>query len=132
MTERRCPFVKPGGNRCRSTSNLNPESGLCLWHDPERERQAEAARKKGGRASARAQRGTVPPGEAPAPPTTLREAAEFAAWAAHAVVTGRIDKATASKVAALLNSFRGSHEKALAEEQLADLRAEVDRLRGGR
>lgn len=39
----RCRFEKPNGQRCGARGNLSGD-GLCLWHDPERQEEARAAR----------------------------------------------------------------------------------------
>src|SRR5687768_7127959 len=59
----RCKARTKSGKRCAVRAHLNVESGLCLYHDPERRGVAHAQRVKGGKAAARAtwERRAVPP-----------------------------------------------------------------------
>lgn len=41
-----CVFVKPDGERCRSSPMR--ESGFCFWHDPDHRDEATEARRLGG------------------------------------------------------------------------------------
>lgn len=124
----RCQQVKDNGDRCGSTTNLNPENGLCLWHDPEREEQRRAVQAQGGKSTAKKKGGrhVVETGEAPPPPETMSDCAEWAAWAAHAVATGKLDPRTGGEVSKLLNSFRSALEKAESREELAELREKIE------
>lgn len=44
-----CRAITPKGDRCRVRVNLSAD-GLCLFHDPAREREAQRVRRRGGRA----------------------------------------------------------------------------------
>ena len=96
-----CTALKADGTRCRQGSSLNND-GLCLFHDPARKREAQAARKRGAKASAKAKMAqrikTVDACEAPPKPETIADCVAYASWALGAVTTGAIDSRTAHEI----------------------------------
>lgn len=126
----RCSAARADGSPCRVRTGLD-ESGRCIWHsqDPERQRIAEASRKRGGMATARRHRRTVNAAETPGLLETMQDAVRWASWLAHATATGTIDPKTSREVATALREFRGCFHSAALEKQLEALRAEVATLR---
>ncbi len=61
------------------------------------------------------------PDECPPIPESQADAAAWAAWAVHAVATGKLDARTGGEVSKLLNAFRQCLEKAEAREELEKL-----------
>ncbi len=104
-----CQAIKGDGKRCRQVSTLN-EEGLCIWHDPTRKRQAQAARKRGQKASTKKRMDgkirTVDASEAPPAPESIEDCAKWASWAVHAVAVGSIDARTGDTVGKLLNALQ--------------------------
>jgi len=118
------------GQPCRVSNNLSPD-GLCFWHDPDRAERLADARKRGGiiRARNMKSRLTVPDGEAPPVPRTVEDAAQWAAWATHAVATGRIDHRTAHEVAYSLNALLRALDKVALSDRLKEVEAMIAKLR---
>lgn len=130
----RCEHVKDDGERCRVTNSVNPDTGLCYFHDPERREELQRARSKGGHATA-AKRAdddrAVPTHDAPDPPETLEDAVEWAAWASVQVATGRLDTSRANAVARLLKEFRQALERSESREALERIEELRERVEGG-
>ncbi len=79
----RCVGVKGNGERCGQA--VAEPGDYCIWHDPDRKKEALAVRSLGGKRAARtnaarrkvAREDQVPSG----PPETAAEAQRFASWA---------------------------------------------------
>jgi hypothetical protein len=108
VTWKRCPHTKEDGDQCGMTNGLNPDTGLCLWHDPEREDEARRIRSKGGKRKAEAS--AVLPPESPPAPTSVEDAAQLLSWLSHAVLRGEVDRHTARDVGYLLRAFVDASE----------------------
>lgn len=131
---KRCAYVKDDGERCRMENQLAEYEGelRCIWHDPHREEEAQAARKRGARTRAEQQRrnGKPDPDEVPPPPETLEDGVTWSAWAAWAAATGRLNTARANAAARLLKEFRQALEKSESRAKLEEIRARVEELTG--
>ena len=129
-----CKAIKPDGTRCLQVSTLN-EEGLCLWHDPERKRQAQAARKRGSKASNKKRMDgkirTVSRDEAPPNPTTIAECVAYASWALGAVTTGAIDSRTAHEISVLIGQVQRGLKDSKISDDVAELREQLAELRRG-
>jgi hypothetical protein len=129
---RRCLGTTKDGRSCRVTFGLDPESGLCRAHDPERAEERRRACVLGGKTTAEARRKrsrTVDAGEALPAPKTAGQAMEWASWLAVAAVTGQLDKGTVAQAVAALRIFLASLEKAEFETAITELRETVDSLK---
>lgn len=114
MSEQRAPqcvHIKDDGERCGSKSRINPNNGLCLWHDPLRQKKATELRRRGALSTKRTRQNekrtrTVEATEAPPMPKTLNEVADWLAWLAVAVVTGQVDARTAKEATTAVDKLR--------------------------
>ena len=126
-----CSATTEAGHRCRQRSTVN-DTGLCLLHDPKRRALAQAARRKGARASAKAKVAgrikTVSPEEAPANPTTIAEVAGYASWALGALTTGAIDARTAREITGLLGRVQNALKDSKVVDEIAELRERMDEI----
>ena len=129
-----CKAIKADGTRCRQISSLN-EDGVCLWHDESRHRQAQAARKRGAKASHKKKMDgrirTVSASEAPPNPTTIAECVAYASWALGAVTTGAIDSRTAHEISVLIGQVQRGLKDSKISDDVAELRAQLAELRRG-
>jgi hypothetical protein len=132
---RRCRGTTRDGRPCRVTFDLNPRTGLCRAHDPERAEERRRACVLGGKTTAEARRKrsrTIDAGEAMDPPTTAAEAKEWSAWLVVAAATGVLDKGTVGQAVGALRVFLASLKQADYEAALAELKDEVKRLKNDR
>lgn len=132
----RCQATKDDGTRCKVTFGLS-DDGLCWHHNPKLADERRRAMKNGGHATA-AQRRKVPrrvavPADLPTenPPETPAEAKLWSAWAVWANVLGIIDDRTAREIEYGVRTFLTAHEKAETEEEVAELKRQVAKLKGG-
>ena len=106
-----------------------------MWHDPDRKRQAEAARRKGAAASTKKRLDgkikTVDVSEAPPAPESIGDCAKWASWAVHAVAVGLIDARTADAVGKLLNALQRALKDSKLADSVAALREQIAELRKG-
>ncbi len=128
----KCCAIAGSGNRC--TSPVLPGSRFCLMHSPEHVELRRAASCKGGKSRATSERMKK------ALPETMT-AGDVAAWLSAlftSVLTGRVDAKTGNACAAiarvLLEAQTAAAQPSIEElqEQLAVLRAMVERGAGGR
>jgi len=132
----RCRATTVAGAHCQIASDLSVD-GFCLWHDPLRTTEAQAARVQGNAAgNASPKRAgnagaikTVTPELAPRAPETLDDAVQFASWLSHAVVVGLIDARTCREAAYALGQFRFAVEKRDLVRDLRRLQDQVDGLK---
>ncbi len=127
-----CTAIKDDGERCGQKMSAE---GLCVFHDPGRKRQAQAARRKGAKASHKKKMDgrirTVDASEAPPAPETIEDCAKWASWAVHAVAVGLIDARTADAVGKLLNALQRALKDSKVEADVAELRTKLAELRRG-
>lgn len=129
MAAKKCVFVKDDGSQCRAIGGLSADSGLCLWHDPDRREEADAARRKGHRAIAeKAKRGrTVAAEDAPPPPESHEDVVSWLSWVTFAMATGKLDNKTGHDIAYTLRALR----EALTQRDVAEeVRRHKDLLAG--
>ncbi len=114
------------GTPCRSPLGLG-ENGLCMNHDPDRQAVAREVRAAGGRATGAARRAArvTLPGDVPAVPKTLDDAARYFAWLTNAIVTGRLDARSGHEAAFALKGFQSAAEKRDLQAEITKLRAEL-------
>lgn len=120
--EPRCVGIRADGARCESVFGLNPTTGLCLTHDPERAELIADARSRGGLRTAELRRPDIPPA-----PRTLEEARDCAAWVAQAAAEGRLEPEAARVYVAALREFRTAYEKTEGDRRLREEMAEIRR-----
>ena len=129
----RCQAIKADGKRCGQKNNLSSE-GLCIFHDPERKKQATEARRKGQKASTKKRLDgkikTVSASEAPPAPETIVDCAKWASWAVHAVAVGSIDARTGDTVGKLLNALQRALKDGKMVDDVAALREQIAERRG--
>ena len=131
----RCEGVKADGARCQIV--VADGTMYCLWHDPSQagRRRAASARKRGAKASHKKKlQGhikTVSAEEAPDPPKTLEDIAEWHSWQAWALATGLIDSRTSDSITKALVALRGVLEKTALSEEIEALRTQLAELRRG-
>ena len=95
---KRCEHVKADGEQCGS--DVGPGFSRCIWHDPVRQEEARAARRRGAAATNAKKRPkyrTASKGSVPRRPETIEDAIEWASWAVWAVATGEVDARTAQR-----------------------------------
>jgi hypothetical protein len=133
MGGNRCEHIKPDGAQCKVEWGVNPSTARCFCHDPERAERLKVARQKGQSQSAHIRRRsvnkTVRPDQAPAPPQTVADCALWGSWAIHACATGHIDGKTAHEITYGINALLRALEKGAVADDVAALRAEVERLK---
>jgi len=120
--------VKTDGAQCELTTALSAE-GFCLWHDPLRTPEAQAARARGnlqGNASpTRGKAGsyrTVPDAEMP-PLEDMDHAVAASAWVFRMTGNGTIDPVTSRE----LNRSIGTFKDALSKRDLLRRIRELER-----
>lgn len=121
----RCPHVKDSGERCGVDFGLNPSTGLCFTHDPERRAEREEAWKRGGKTSGghnKAKTRTAHEEDAPAPPETVADAVRWASWATWAVSVGKIDRGTGRDIGYLVRTFLKGLEKTAVADEVEEIR----------
>jgi hypothetical protein len=115
------------GAPCRQRMNLSPETGLCVFHDPGRKDELRAMVAAGGKAKGEKIRKekAANPDFAPRAPRSLSEAATFASWLTHAIVTGEVDARVGYNAAFALKAFQSLAEKRDLQREVEKLRAEL-------
>lgn len=122
------------------TTTLDPDTKLCIWHDPQRRDEARRRQVAGGKATAaKSKRGGRPGSETRvveladtpgAAPETLEDATRWASWAVVAVATGKIDRATGREVGGLLRAFMdGRKNLDRVDERVKALQAKLKQLK---
>lgn len=100
-----CRALAKDGTPCRVTNNLSADA-LCFWHDPTRASLAATARAKGQKAAQAGQRLAVVSEEEMPPLDTLEDCADFCAWVARAVGSGRIAHQVAKEMISAVKERR--------------------------
>lgn len=123
-----CVATKHDGTRCRMLNELNPKTGLCPYHDPEREAEVGKRRRNGGLNGGghglnRIPPKVVTPEEAPPPPKSLEDCVTYASWATHAVTVGLIDPKTCREVIGAVRQVQSALEKRDLERKVRELEA---------
>jgi len=118
-----CRAIRGDGQPCRSRSSLSAD-GLCGMHDPARAPAWAEARSRAGKASIR-RRFFRPPQL----PTTLEEAAGFAAWAAWAVASGKLSPQAGKTIESLLSEFREARGAIDMSERIHELERQLKALK---
>lgn len=120
-----CSAVKADGTACRAMATSAPGSTpFCLWHDPEREAEADAARER-GRAAQRKPVLTLDDlepalSESPDLECNLDALAYYLTWCTRQTAGGRMDPERLRSIVQAVNALR----TALTAKQLAaDVRA---------
>lgn len=127
----RCPHRKDDGQRCGSRTGLNEETGLCLWHDPEREDERRYVQSQGGKATARSRQpdGELTEDDLPGgPPTTAADARMWCAWGVWAAASGKIDPKRAHEIGYLARAFLKALETAELGDEIEELREKIEEL----
>ena len=132
--ERQCPAITRGGTRCQQRAYLNPETHLCLWHDPTRADEAQAARRRGRETSAKeaAEREARMIDAADPPPMlelTLDGVSKQLGWIAQQTLVGSMQPRIARAATYALSQARHALTQADLEVQLKAARAELAKLR---
>ncbi|HEY4306557.1 MAG TPA: hypothetical protein VGM82_18925 [Gemmatimonadaceae bacterium] len=108
---------------------LDPVSGLCAAHDPQRRDVMHARRVAGGRAG---RAGSAPAAKKlaiPAAPKTMDDAKELASWLTRAVIAEQIDARTCEAATKSLRQFQLVEEKRELLDEVKVLRAQVAMLK---
>lgn len=121
------------GTPCNAPSNLvDPNSGFCTSHDPERREELREAARRGGRATAKRFRsGGLSDEELP--PLTSPEVAEV--WLeriGRASATGRLRHQDATAATRAVQQWLRAHEVGVMAERMDRLRETVDELKAKR
>ncbi len=111
------------GAPCGMHLNLNPESGLCLNHDPTRQAEALEMRVAGAKARAAKlrKRKAAMPKDCPPAPKTLREAEAVASWITFAVLSGELDPKVAEAGVKSVRQFQLTIEKRTLQDRVKEL-----------
>lgn len=128
----RCIATTAEGVRCKITSGPSA-GGFCVWHDDSRRAEAQAARRRGGKAAGakRSKIVTVDPDQAPDAPEDLDDVLTWLSWITVGTVTGRIDARTAETAVKALRAMkealhrRGDEEFQASRERLRRLGLEA-------
>lgn len=128
----RCASNRADGERC--TKGAVAGSPWCFMHDPKRQEEVAAARRRGAEATKRRHSNirTVDLEDTPGQIDTLADVATWLRWCAVAVATGKIDARTGHEVIVSLKELRPTLEKVGLEEEVRKLRAELAAARQGR
>jgi len=123
----RCVAIKADGERCGQKNNLSA-SGECLFHDSDRKRQAQAARRRGAKASHAARqakdgRRVVDVHDAPELPKTVEDLREWAHFLVWATATGKIDPRTSDSITRAIKVAMETSEGSDLRDRLAELEA---------
>jgi hypothetical protein len=132
-----CRYIKEDGTRCQQKVGLSPE-GYCIWHDPERQEEAQRRRQRGGevagalakvRGRSRRTVRVVPESEALPPPETMEDALKWASWATWAVTVGKIDARTCHEIGYTLRAFLDGKKRADDwDRRVKELQAKIGEL----
>lgn len=121
-----CRGITQSGERCPMQGGLS-EDGLCLWHDPERAEEAQAARLRGQKNRGN---GPKPPeGEPPRPPETLNDLISWTAWIVSETAAGRLDHRTARALTYAIATSRVAMERRDLGEQVRKLERQLKQLK---
>ncbi len=104
----------------------------CIWHDPDRQAEAVAARQRGKEAvSANARKRRLVRTEDPTPPleASLSGVVARMTWVVQQASAGRIEPKTLTAMVYALSNLRVSIEKMDLDGKLAEARAELKKLR---
>ncbi len=129
----RCRATKTTGEPCGASPRLIGEDGFCPAHRPgARERLSEAG-KKGGAATARKWRGGhgLEVGELPEL-RTPHDAQKALDIVAHAAAEGRLPQRQADATTRAVREWLRAHDAGVVADQVAELKAKIDELKGGR
>lgn len=128
----RCPATTQENVPCKVTHGLNPETGLCRWHDPSRRDELLVSARKGGltaRAKGRARSPLTKP------PETAAEVKRLVTWAMFEVSRHNLPAPQAGAIGRLGSIALKAIETADLERQLRDAKKALERLqtqRGGK
>lgn len=127
-----CPATKDNGDPCSMTATLDPETGLCMWHDPKRKDRVKAIQSKGGTRGGGLNRKypkVASPDEVPPPPETLEDCCTWTSWLTVAITTGKVDPRTGKEATNAIKELRASIFTAEKDAELSALKDEIKRLR---
>jgi hypothetical protein len=130
---RHCSASNAAGEPCGQTSTVGA-SGLCIFHDPARAKEAAAARRRGLERSRevvldRAAREPVAETDpVPALEQTLAGVARYQAWVIVALASGKLEAKTAGSLTYGLGNLKALLEKRDLEDALKEARSEVAAL----
>lgn len=120
--DRSCKATKDDGTPCGAPASVvDPETGLCPAHDPEREEERRAAARKGGKATARRfSGGNLEADELP-PLTSAQAAERWCDVVGRAVVTGRLSHTAGQAALRAVREWRESRDKGQVSQRLEAL-----------
>lgn len=132
-----CRGTSRSGAPCRMRSNLNPENGLCLVHDPERaeefrtfaragQQRAVAARKENRKIRAATLADVL---ERPPVGDSLETLATFHRWVIEATARGDLELGVSRTHTAAVRVQQQVYEKRDLMRQLRDLEKAYDELK---
>ena len=114
MSAEHCRGIKPDGSPCDVLAQLSPE-GYCLWHDPQRAHEAQAARARGSetaneRRRAKKIRAASADQLPDRPLDDLDGVVLWLVWLAKMTVTGLIDTGTSRETGRILGTLKTALE----------------------
>jgi len=124
--------VSKDGTPCAAFRRLDPDTGLCVWHDPARESEREAihtARMAGFQAHTAERRAKRPETMPKFPPDTLDRLSQWHQWAVAAVAIGEINTRTADSISRNLQQLRPVLLNLDMERRVRELEAELKRAK---
>lgn len=117
--ERSCKATKENGEPCGAPASVvDPETGLCPAHDPERQEERRAAARKGGKATARRfsggglEEGDLPPLDSP------ENAERWLEAVGRAVATGKLGHNEGRTVVRAVREWVRARDKGKVSEKL--------------
>lgn len=120
-----CRAITQRGERCSITSALS-DDGLCLWHDPNREEAASAARLRGGHPK----RAKPPNNDGPPPaPESLEDLVRWTSWIIQQTASGAMDHSTARSLTYSLSTCKVMLSARDLGGQVRTLQRQVKQLR---
>lgn len=133
LKDQGCQATTADGRPCGAPESLvDPRSGLCTSHDPDRRGHLREAARKGGRINARRFRQDDQLEDRDLPPLDSPQAAsKWCEVAGRAVATGRLSHNQAKAIVRAVREFLRSHEAGEVAEKIDTLQEKVARLKKG-
>lgn len=118
--KRRCSATRDDGEPCGAPSQfVDPETGYCPSHDPEKREAIRAAARKGAEAAKAKRQGRRGLEPEELPPLDSPQAAErWCEVVARAVATGRLSHNAGRTIARLVREWRESYDAGQVTERL--------------
>lgn len=129
MAERRCRGTNAQGEPCKVRSHLvDPDTGYCAAHDPDRPDHMQELAERGGRATKKRHSKGIDTDYLP----PLNDPSDVEVWMeelARARLDGRIENGDVRAVSQVLRDWLKAHEQGSITRQLTRLREAIEEAR---